>query len=245
MRLSSSSASALTATTRKRMQSRVSRSHGVTRRWSMERSIGGFTAGLIWGLIILISAMFAPDGCMSESQAQGDEREERRAMLHLADTVARVCAHEASLSNLADCYLVWQAARRHGETAQERTAWLFRHSPCALRGVECGRGRHMHDPGHWSSTLPLTGDEQPEGWPSDISWETFAPRWAAIRRTVRRLIRGDVPPGGWPCREDPDTWGGRVRDAEHVRRHAAHLRALDCRNRTTGEPTRNEGYRWR
>lgn len=189
--------------------------------------------------------------CAAPAPALSQEREPlpdemRRALLHLADTVSRVCAHEASLSNMADCYLVWQAARNHGDTAQEHTAWLFRHSPCALRGVRCGRGRHQHDPGHWSSTLPLVGDDEPENWTATISWAAYAPRWAEIRRTVRHLvIRSQRPREGWPCEEEPDTWAGRRRDSEHVQRNAAHLRALDCRDRLTGEPTRNEGYVWR
>lgn len=191
-------------------------------------------------LALLSAAMALPGHAQTTSRTD----EQRRAELHLADTVSRVCAHESSFVSMADCMLVWQAARRHGDTATARTAWLFQHSPCALRGVRCGRGRHTGDPGHWSSSLPVSGDEQPDGWPEDLDWSTYAPRWAAIRRAVRRLIRGETPPGGWPCREDPDSWAGRVYDAEHVRRNAEHLRALDCRDRTTGEPTRNEGYRW-
>lgn len=186
--------------------------------------------------------------CSGPGRARGQttERsdEERRALLHLADTVSRVCAHESSFVSMADCLMVWQTARRHGDTAQERTAWLFLHSPCALRGVRCGSGRHRGDPGHWSSALPTSGDAEPRGWPSTLVWATYAPRWARIRRTVRRLIRGDRPPGGWPCVEDPDSWAGRVYDREHVERNRAHLREIDCRDRVTGEPTRNGGYRW-
>lgn len=65
-----------------------------------------------------------------------------------------------------------------------------------------------------------------------------------MRRTVRRLIRGETPPGGWPCPSDPDTWAGRIVDREHIEEHAEHLRALGCRDPRTGEPTRNEGFRW-
>ncbi len=200
--------------------------------------------------VIFVIGALLPQACVGVAPArvlsQELERtdEERRAWLRLANAVSRVCAHEASLSHMADCLLVWQATRRHGETPEARTAWLYRHSPCALRGVLCGHGRHQHDPGHWSSTLPLSGDEQPSGWPTTLSWSDYAPRWAAIRRTVRRLVHGDAPPHGWPCVEDPDSWAGRVHDADHVRENAEHLRALGCRDPETGEPTRNEGYRW-
>ena len=195
--------------------------------------------------LALLAALSMARGCIVPAQADAQDDAERRALLHLAASVSRVCAHESSFVSLADCLLGWQATRHHGDTTAGHLAWLQRHSPCALRGVRCGHGRHQHDPGHWSSTLPVSGDEQPENWPSTLAWSSYAPRWVRMRRTVRRLVRGAVPPGGWPCPEDPDTWGGRVHDAEHIRRNAAHLRALDCRDPLTGEPTRNEGFRWR
>jgi len=174
------------------------------------------------------------------------DREERRAQLRLADAVSRVCAHESSFVSAADCLLVWQATRRHGETAEQRLAWLYIHSPCALRGSRCGTGRHQGDPGHWSAFLPVGSSmEAPQGFPESLSWDDYAPRWARMRSMVRHLISGDTPPGGWPCREDPDSWAGRIHDADHILENAEHLRALDCRDPATGEPTRNEGFRWR
>lgn len=200
------------------------------------------------GALLMVLFGFASCGARGRGIAAAQDvhpDEGRRAALHLADAVSRVCAHESSFASAADCLLVWQATRRHGETSQERLDWLMRHSPCALRGVRCGTGRHQGDPGHWAAFLPSSGEAEPSGWPETLDWADFAPRWTRMRSMVRRLMRGDVPPGGWPCHEDPDTWGGRHVDAEHIEANAEHLRALDCRDPATGVPTRNEGFRWR
>lgn len=153
----------------------------------------------------------------------------------LAVAVARTCAHEAGFASPADCSLIVQATRRHGDTPGERLAWLARHSDGALTGA------------HWSASLPLGVDEQaPAGWPTDVDWTRYAPRWQRLREYVRGLVvEGHTPRGGWPCERDPDTWAGRRVDAAHVAEHAAQLEPMSCRDPRTGAPTLNEGYRWR
>jgi len=200
------------------------------------------------GALLMVLFAFASCGAHGQVVAAQEVQasdEDRRAALHLADAVSRVCAHESSFASAADCLLVWQATRRHGDTSQARLDWLLRHSPCALRGSRCGTGRHRGDPGHWAAFLPTSGDAEPEGWPETLAWSDYAPRWTRMRSMVRHLMRGETPPGGWPCHEDPDTWAGRRVDAEHIEENAEHLRALDCRDPVTHEPTRNEGFRWR
>lgn len=155
----------------------------------------------------------------------------------LAVALARVCVHESGFRSPADCALIWQATRGHGDTSAARLAWLGLHSPRALTGP------------HWSAHLPASGvgpDAPPSGWPPQVLWSTYAPRWSALLVATRSLVLEDrAPRVGWPCSTTPQTWGGRVVDAAHVARHADVYHALHCVDPVTGSPTRNEGYRYR
>lgn len=161
------------------------------------------------------------------------ELDEDQAALALA--LAQVCANESALndSRPGDCALIFQATRRHGATASERLAWLRRHSSCVL-GTRERTAREMRGNCAWSRNLTAS-DAEPEGWPSRWSWERHAPRWARMRRYCAMLVAGWRPSGGWPCAEDPDTWGGTM---DHTRARARGMRPVVCVG------TVNEGYRY-
>lgn len=182
----------------------------------------------IWFAIVLIFA--SPVSAQEEADLSDDERA-------LALAVAQVCANESSLDDPrpADCALIWQATRRHGATAAERLSWLRHHSSCVLTERELTRRELVAGNCRWTRNLTDT-DDQPEGWPAHWVWENHSGRWAAMRRYCLQLVAGRVPRGGFPCSEDPDTWGGVM---DHARARSLGWRALSCRG------TSNDGYRYR
>lgn len=150
----------------------------------------------------------------------------------LALAVAKVCANEASLQRAtpADCALIFQATRRHGDTALERLEWLRRHSNCVLTDRPMTANERKGNC-RWSRHLTASAAE-PDGWDPDLPWEDpYAGRWRAMRNFCLHLVRGGTPRGGWPCSRDPDTWGGRMDDP-------GTMASMECRG------TANEGYRW-
>ena len=122
--------------------------------------------------------------------------------------LGKLCANEASLrlARPADCALIYQASRYHGDTPAERLAFLHRHSKCVL---EERAPRTMRGNCPWARDLDraLT---RPPAWSDTASWETFSPRWEAMLRFCDRLAAGLEPSGGWPCARDPQTWGGSM-----------------------------------
>lgn len=129
-----------------------------------------------------------------------------QAQAALGLAVAKVCANEASLRRAtpADCALIFQATRRHGETPEEQLAWLRGHSSCVLGDEPPGEMR-----GNCEWTRQLTrSNRQPDAWADAASWARHAPRWAAMLLFCDLMAAGHPPPRGWPCRRDPDTWGG-------------------------------------
>ena len=135
------------------------------------------------------------------------------AVLGLA--VAKVCSNEASLrvARPADCALIYQAVRRHGNTAAEQLAWLTDHSSCVLGEEEPSEMR-----GNCAWTRQLTrSSRRPPAWENAATWADHVPRWAAMLVFVDRMIAGHTPRGGWPCEQDPDTWGGHMDVARAVR----------------------------
>ena len=126
--------------------------------------------------------------------------------------VAKVCANEASLrrSRPADCALIYQVARRHGETPEEQLAWLSRHSRCVLGAVA---PRVMRGNCRWTRQLTRRGT-QPDAWNGEVArWRNFQPQWLSMLRFCDRLVMGARPRRGWPCEKDPQTWGGTMDDA--------------------------------
>lgn len=122
--------------------------------------------------------------------------------------VAKVCANEASLrqSRPADCALIYQATRRHGDTAKEQLEWLVGHSSCVL-GEEAPPASEMRGNCPWTRQL-TRGDARPDAWEDEASWPRHAERWLAMLSFCERLASGHRPQGGWPCPRNPDTWGG-------------------------------------
>lgn len=156
-----------------------------------------------------------------------------KAEADLALALAQVCANEASLAapTPGDCALIWQAARKHGRTPEARLRWLRRHSSCVLSDRPM-RGREKFSNCRWSRHLTAE-DAEPEGWDPQTPWERYAGRWRRMRRYAAYLVRGGRPRAGWPCRRDPDTWGGPM---DHRRALNHGMVPLSCQG------TRNEGY---
>lgn len=203
---------------------------------------------LLVGLVLLAVCAVRPIGSAQEAEP---ERVFTPAEQALFLGVARVCANEA-FGHMADCLLIWQAVRRHGETPEARLAWLTMHSSCVLREEEpdphstrqignCPWTRHLED-----------SDEQPQGWPEGWRWLPLEEghrghqrTWASTRSVVRHLVSGETSRHGWPCSRDPDTWGGRVTDAVHIAAHSATHIPLHCIDPVTHQPTLNEGFVYR
>lgn len=172
--------------------------------------------------------------CASHAEGQARELDGPEAALAMA--IARVCANEGGLraEHPADCALIYQATRRHGDTARERLDWLAAHSSCVLTSRALTEDELVRGNCRWSRYL-ADSDATPQEWPAGWSWDRAIPRWAAMRRFCRGLVAGRTPADGWPCAEDPDTWGGAM---DRVGALAAGMRALRC------EGTLNAGYRY-
>lgn len=175
----------------------------------------------------------------------------------LSLAVAQVCANEA-FGHPADCLLILQTVRSHGETPREQLTWVRAHSDCIF-GEDEPVAREGHPLGNCPWTRHLTnGDAQPAGWPGgDWRWDPWVDsrgrshegsqgRWRRTRQLVRSIVVDwHTPRGGWPCTDDPHTWGGRLVDAARVSQYAHIYQPLYCRDPLTGDPTLNEGYRYR
>lgn len=153
----------------------------------------------------------------------------------LALAVAKVCVNEAGFNSAADCALIWQATRSHGTTARSRLAWLRAHSSCVLTSRPMSE-REVARNCRWSRNL-MASDAMPRGWPETVSWRGHAAHWNRLREWARRVVADNGEPAlGWPCPEDPDTWGGREIDHEQALRRG--FTPVQCVG------TLNEGYRW-
>jgi hypothetical protein len=187
------------------------------------------------GRRILVLAMalaigwIAPRATSQHLELEGDD-----AALALA--VAKVCANESSLfsGSPADCALIWQTVRRRGgETSATRLTWLSEHSSCVLTDREMVGDEALGNC-RWTRGLTATAEE-PSGWPDHWSWERASERWDAMRRLCTSFVARRRPRGGWPCEEDPDTWGGRM---DRARAERIGLVPIEC------EGTINDGYRF-
>jgi hypothetical protein len=143
----------------------------------------------------------------------------------LALAMARVTANEASLgARVVDAALTWQVTRSHGDTSEERLAWLRQHSSCVLGDQPLTR-RQRRTNCVWTRNL-ADSDAQPEGWRDRYGpWDAHAPRWARLRRQMRIFVAGRSHIR-MPCRETPWTWGSRSLDMDHAL--AIGLRPLGC-----------------
>lgn len=160
--------------------------------------------------------------------------------------VAKVCANEASLlsSVPADCALIWQTVRNRGRTSRARLRWLRAHSNCVLGDTppEAREGDTRPPAGSncWWTWHLTDSDRAPANFElyQAISWgPRYAKRWQAMRTMVRALVLGYEPEDGWPCPEDPDTWGGPM---DHARALENGLIPLGCNVGRSGPV--NEGY---
>jgi hypothetical protein len=161
----------------------------------------------------------------------------RDADAELAIAVAKVAANEASLSAIrpAEVALVFQCAEARASTSSSRLAWLTRHSSCVLtdRAMTDAEARGNCP---WARALE-DSDDEPDGFPEQLSWPRHARRWAQVRELARRLVDGRER--FRPCAGEPFTWGSRDLDmAQAIERG---LVPLDCRDEQ-GEPTLNEGF---
>ena len=180
-------------------------------------------------LLAFLSLLFAGSSVQATGGADAD----------LALALARVCVNEAGWSHPADCDMIWQTTRSHGTTSEDRLSWLRRHSNCVL-----GESAPPADaPGNcdWSWYLP-TGDEAHPRWTATVPWTNYARAWARVRAHTRGLVAGRRPRGGWPCSQDPDTWGGPM---DHERAARRGMTPLGCRDHARARPTLNEGYSYR
>lgn len=159
------------------------------------------------------------------------------AMDELVLAVAKVAANEASLARIrpAELALIWQVTEARAETAEERLAWLRRHSSCVLTDRPLSE-RERRSNCIWSRGLNRDG-KRPMGWPEHLSWARYAPRWAQVLELSRRLVSGEESMR--PCPGRPFTWGGPMDRARAIERG---LVPLGCRDPRTGEPTANEGF---
>jgi hypothetical protein len=157
--------------------------------------------------------------------------------------VARFCANEA-FGHTADCLLIWQTVRHHGDTPEARLAWLTEHSTCVLAPNDPPPTRRRVGNCPWTRYLN-DSDEQPRNWPEGWTWAGYNTRvWAGTRDLVRGLVIGRRPRGGWPCPIDPDTWAGRRTDEQRIENLPPSMVPLRCTNPRNREVvTLNEGFR--
>ena len=139
--------------------------------------------------------------------------------------LARVCGKEAWPSRdgrgFADCPAIGETLRRVGRGDVVRGARL--HSVKVFQPE-----RLKQRP--WIAFLRADRpDEQPRGWPANMSWTAQRPLWRALVALSRSTLEG---PGEPPC--EPDTWGGPM-DRERARR-LRYIR-VDC------GPTLNDFYK--
>lgn len=155
----------------------------------------------------------------------------------LALAVSQVCANEATLhASPEDCAMIWQVTRSHGRTAAARLRWLRRHSNCVLTDRPMTEKERKGNC-RWSRYLTAS-DSKPRGWPEGVNWRgLYDSRWARIRQYVRGLVSGATPVSGWPCPEDPDTWGSPKLDMEQALKQG--MQRLHCVG------TANEGFLFR
>lgn len=145
---------------------------------------------------------------LSSSVAAAQHRESDAVVL------ARVCAHEAGWSALADCAaiydVIWSGAARHGMSFR---SYAYAYSGRALRG-QTSRP--------WAGALREDGRE-PVGWPMrGPSWSGYRAQWLALLDYARALVAGDAAS---TCAQTPHDWGGDM-DSERASRLG--LIPVDC-----------------
>jgi hypothetical protein len=218
----------------------------------MKRILMALSAALVFGI-------FVPPHGVSQEYHPRDVSELTEEELQFSEELARVCANEAFRSR-ADCMLIFQTARRRGETIAERRTWLHNHCDCVFAD---------HDP---DPSSPLIGNclwsrhltrslERPALWPSHLLWEDRTSvnddgtehvehggqyRWAQTLSWTDHMVAGHRPREGWPCPRDPDTWGGRTTDHERISRALSEgrMEQLYCIDHANHRSTLNEGFRF-
>lgn len=164
-------------------------------------------------LLLLLLLLLSP-----AAAAADDER--------LALAVARVAVHEAGFDSPADVALVWQVVEGRARTADQRLAWLHRHSARVAGERQARSTRTL-----WARQLSPSG-ARPWSWPADASWSRYRDRWLRVLRLARSLVTGHERRR--PCPQQPLTWGGPM-----DREQAAARGLVPCG--CVG--TLNEGYR--
>jgi hypothetical protein len=199
---------------------------------------GGALGTLALALVVEVASPRAAQMQEHDSVLTPVERAAERA---LALDVARVAVNEGGFGGQrpdgtralpgAEIALIWQTVRGKGRTTETRHAWLRRHSSCVLTTRELTTRERL---GNCAWTRNLRDDDsEPLGWPNRVPWARRVARWGVVRAEATSLVRGNPPRYGWPCRQDPDTWGG---DLDHAHALAAGMTPLECVG------TLNEGY---
>lgn len=153
--------------------------------------------------------------------------------LRVAYDLARYAANEAGLGGWADAVLLWQSAETHGETLEARHGWLRSHSRCVVAPIPAQDCERL-----WARGLTPLG-QRPAAWPARASWVRGRAMWFGLLAWCIRVVTGEIE---WrPCDGRPQTWDGqRWRESAIARGYTP----LDCRDPATGQPLRNEGYRF-
>ena len=177
-------------------------------------------------LIVMLSSIAHAD--------QGQRLNE--AEIDLAIALAKITANERSLYRPShdEMAMIWQTIRRRGgDTAESRLEWLRRHSSCVFGELAPEERRHQPPIGSncWWTWHLEDSDQEPANFTSE--WPNYRSAWKTLRKWAFAIVAGREPSRGWPCRYDPDTWGGQ-RDRERAR--AAGMVALQCRG------TANDGF---
>ncbi len=116
------------------------------------------------------------------------------------EALARVCVGEAGFDSTetGDCTAIVLTLRRRA----------IRRRVSVVRMAELYSTRHFDrdrdDARAWIAGL-IYSAERPQAWPENLRWARYRPRWIAVLRHVRAVLRGEVPD---PC-PAADHWGMR------------------------------------
>ena len=148
----------------------------------------GFTGAPVVVAIVVFAMVFAHvlDACTARA-------DDEPAYV----TLARTCVSEASWGAIesGDCAAIAAIGKRVGDGDVARG--LRRYARAAHNTARTDRRR-------WVSHLDGTLNE-PEGWPSNLSWDVHSPRWEHALEGSKMILSGEIR---HQCLETPWHWGG-------------------------------------
>ena len=183
-----------------------------------DRILAAARVAILAGIYVL--ALLVLRGVVSAQDAHPADRPE------LVRRLAAVCVAEAGWStDTGDCAAIVSLLMRRADRLGLRPRVMVR--AYSSRHFD----RERTDRRRWIAHLALDGS-RPRGWPRQLAWERYRPRWLATVEHVRAVLRGEVAD---PCGGEADHWGGPMDD--HRARRAGWTR-VEC-----SAPTRNRFWR--